>query len=141
MCNFATPTNLSCRSRDDLPGLPGYSKRGRARELANVTSYLKAQLKVFKPQAEASSRTAFDYGYSNGLGLIDGLPIAGSVTGAGLSNDGGASGSSSSVVGIGGSVEAARTAAQQKVMELEVQIRATEKAGSESIYFASHLGS
>ena len=39
----------------------------------------------------------------------------------------------------GGSVEAARTAAQQKVKALEVQIQEATKAGAGSLYFASQL--
>ena len=33
------------------------------------------------------SRAALDYGYSNGLGLLDGLPLA-EFTGAGVSSNG-----------------------------------------------------
>lgn len=116
-----------------------YSNRGRARELANVITYLKAQIALIKPQAEASSRAALDYGYANGLGLLDGLPLAGNVAGAGVSKDGAAQGAH--VSGSGGSVEAARTAAQQKVKALEVQIQEATKAGAGSLYFASQLAS
>ena len=116
-----------------------YSNRGRARELSNVIAYLTEQINQIKPQAEASSRAALDYGYANGLGLRDGLPLAGNVAGAGVSKDG--AGSGAQVAGSGGSVEAARTAAQQKVMGLEVQIKAAQQAGKGSIYFASRLGS
>ncbi|QBE67833.1 hypothetical protein SynWH8101_0221 [Synechococcus sp. WH 8101] len=113
-----------------------YSNRGRARELNNVIAYLKEQINQIKPQAEASSRAALDYGYANGLGLLDGLPLAGSVAGAG-----GAEGSGAKVAGSGGSVEAARTAAQQKVKALQVQIQEATKAGAGSLYFASQLAS
>ncbi len=115
-----------------------YSNRGRSRELRNVVAYLKDQIDLIKPQAEASSRTALDYGYANGLGLLDGLPLAGSVSGAGVKDK---ARRGVNLTGSGGSVEATRTAAQQKVMALEVQIRAAEKAGTGSIYFASQLGS
>ena len=117
----------------------GYSNRGRARELSNVISYLKAQIAVIKPQAEASSRDALDYGYANGLGLLDGLPLAGKVIGASVSKSG--PGEGAQVVGVGGSVEAARTAAQQRRKALEVQIEAATKAGAGSLYFASQLAS
>ncbi len=113
-----------------------YSNRGRARELANVISYLKTQITEIKPQADASSRAALDYGYTNGLGLLDGLPLAGNVAGAGVSE-----GSGAKVSAAGGSVEAARTAAQQKVKALEVQIQEATKAGAGSLYFASQLAS
>ncbi|EAQ70119.1 Wzz/FepE/Etk N-terminal domain-containing protein [Synechococcus sp. RS9917] len=116
-----------------------YSNRGRSRELSNVIAYLQAQIAQIKPQAEASSRAALDYGYANGLGLLDGLPLAGNVAGAGVSKDG--VGSGASVGGSGGSVEAARTAAQQKVKALEVQIQEATKAGAGSLYFASQLAS
>ena len=43
--------------------------------------------------------------------------------------------------GVGGSVEAARTAAQQRRKALEVQIEAATKAGAGSLYFASQLAS
>ena len=118
-----------------------YSKRGRARELSNVIDYLKSQIAVIKPQADASSRAALDYGYSNGLGLLDGLPLAGNVAGAGVSQDGSGYSSSARVTGTGGSVEAARTAAQQKVMALQVQIKEATRASSGSLYSASQLAS
>ena len=116
-----------------------YSNRGRARELNNVIAYLKEQINRIKPQAEASSRAALDYGYANGLGLVDGLPLAGNVAGAGVSKDG--AGSGTQVAGSGGSVEAARTAAQQKVKALQIQIQEATKAGAGSLYFASQLAS
>ena len=116
-----------------------YSNRGRARELSNLISYLKAQIKSIKPEAEASSRAALDYGYTNGLGLVDGLPLAGNIAGAGLSKSG--ADSKVQVVAIRGSIETARTAAQQKVKALEVQIEEATKANAGSLYFASQLAS
>ena len=65
-----------------------YSNRGRDRELSNVIAYLKEQIAANKTQAKVSSRAALEYGYSNGLGLLDGLPLAGNVTGAGFSQNG-----------------------------------------------------
>ena len=138
--------NVEFRDTDEKLVLPitemiseayqSYSNRGRARELSNVIAYLKAQIAVIKPQAESSSRAALDYGYANGLGLLDGLPLAGNVAGAGVSE-----GSGAKVSASGGSVEAARTAAQQKVKVLEVQIQEATKAGAGSLYFASQLAS
>ena len=116
-----------------------YSNRGRARELSNLITYLNEQINTIKPQADASARAALDYGYANGLGLLDGLPLAGNVAGASMSNDGSTPGTR--VQARGGNLEAARTAALQKVAALEVQIKAAEKAGTGSIYFASRLGS
>ena len=117
----------------------GYSNRGRARELSNLIAYLNEQINTIKPQAEASARAALDYGYANGLGLLDGLPLAGNVAGAGVSTDGSTQGAT--VGGSGGSLEAARTAAQQKVKALQVQIQEATKAGAGSLYFASQLAS
>ena len=116
-----------------------YSNRGRTRELSNLITYLTEQINTIKPQAEATARIALDYGYANGLGMLDGLPLAGIVMGAGVSNSRSTSGVE--VQGRSGGVEAARTAALQKVATLEVQIQAAEKAGASSIYFASQLGS
>ena len=113
-----------------------YSNRGRARELSNVIAYLKEQIAVIKIQAEESSRTALDYGYANGLGLLDGLPLAGNIAGAGIE-----AGSGDRLSKAGGSLEAARTAEQQKVKSLQVQIQEATKAGTGSLYFASQLAS
>ncbi len=117
----------------------GYSNRGRARELSNLIAYLKEQINTIKPQAAASARAALDYGYANGLGLLDGLPLAGNVAGAGVSKDGTTEGAR--VGGSGGSVEAARTGAQQKVKALQIQIKEASRAGAGSLYFASQLAS
>ncbi len=116
-----------------------YSNRGRSRELTNVINYLKAQIAQIKPQAEASSRDALDYGYTHGLGLLDGLPLAGNVAGAGVTKEGTSEGAQ--VTGRGGSLEAARTAAQQTVKSLEVQIQQATKANAGSLYFASQFAS
>ena len=83
----------------------GYSNR-RARELSNVIAYLNEQINKIKPQALASSQAAVDYGYENGLGILDGLPLAGRVSGAGVSKDGGGQGIS--IIGSGRNVEASR---------------------------------
>ena len=99
----------------------GYSNRGRALELSKLITYLNNQINIIKPQADESARAALDYGYANGLGLLDGLPLAGQVAGAGVSRDG--PGQGAKVSGWGGSVEAARTRAQQKVIALQIQIQ------------------
>tara|TARA_B100000674_G_scaffold499266_1_gene543378 strand:- start:1308 stop:3065 length:1758 start_codon:yes stop_codon:yes gene_type:complete len=141
--------NVEFRDTDEQLVLPitkmisdayqGYSNRGRARELSNLITYLTKQINTIKPQAEASARAALDYGYANGLGLLDGLPLAGNVAGAGVSKDG--PGTGAQVAGRGGRVEAARTAAQQEVKALKVQIQEATKAGAGSLYFASQLAS
>jgi succinoglycan biosynthesis transport protein ExoP len=141
--------NVEFRDTDQAMVLPitrmisqayqSYSNRGRARELANVIAYLKAQIAEIKPQADASQRAALNWGYVHGLGLLDGLPLAGTVAGAGVSKEG--AGSGQAVGGTGGSLEAARTAAQQKVKALEIQIQEARKAGAGSLYFASQLAS
>ena len=141
--------NVEFRDTDEQLVLPitemiseayqSYSNRGRSRELSNLITYLNDQINTIKPQAQKSARAALDYGYANGLGLLDGLPLAGNVAGAGVSQDGATAGAQ--VGGSGGSVEAARTAAQLKVKALEVQIKEATKAAAGSLYFASQLAS
>ena len=103
-----------------------------------MIEYLKEQIDSIKPQSEESSGEAIDYGYANGLSLLDGLPIAGSVAGAGVSMKGTTQGAQ--VSAKGNSIEAARTTNLQKLKALEVQIQAAKKAGADSIYYASQLG-
>ena len=114
-----------------------YSNRGRARELANVITYIKEQIALIKPKAKESSRAALNYGTANSLGLMDGLPISGNLAGAGASKDKDSRGDQ--IMGRGGAVEAARTSTQLKIKALEVQILEARKAKSGSIYFASQL--
>lgn len=116
-----------------------YSNKNRRTELSNVVSYLKEQISIVKPQSLNSGRLALQFGYEHGLGINDGLPLAGNVSGASISLDGPQS--SSSVAAMGSSVEAARTAAQQKVKSLEVQISQAKNAGAGSLYFASQIAS
>ena len=116
-----------------------YPNRGRAREIRNLITYLNKQINTIKPQAEASARAALEYGYANGLGLLDGLPLAGNVTGAGLDKKGSTQGAQ--IGGSGGSVEVARTIAQQKVKALQIQIQQAINAGPGSLYFASQISS
>ena len=117
-----------------------YSNRGEERELNNLITYLKEQINIIKPKSKTSSRLALDYGYTHGLGLLDGLPLAGTITGSGFSEEKGKV-AGAVVSAAGGSVEAARTSAQQKVKALEIQIREASKAGAGSIYFASQFSS
>ena len=118
-----------------------YSNRGRAKELSNVIAYLKTQIALNEPQAKASRRAALDYGYANGLGLLDGLPLAGNLAGAGVSRDGYGSSSGIQVSGAGTTIETSRTAALQKIKTLEVQIQQATKTDADSPYFASQLTS
>ena len=113
-----------------------YSNRGRSRELNNAIKYLKTQISKVKPQSKASFRKALNFGQTNSLGILDGLPLAGNVVGAGVAQVSGGR-----VAVSGGNLELARTTAQQKVVSLEVQIKAAQEAGVGSIYFASQLGS
>ena len=69
----------------------GYSNRSRSRELKNVITYLKTQIAIIKLRLKRVV-IAIDYGYDNGLSLLDGLPLAGNVSGAGVSNEGNSGG-------------------------------------------------
>lgn len=110
-----------------------YSNRGRVRELKNMRTYLQQEINKIKPIAMKSNRLAMEFGYANGLGVSDGLPRAGSVSGAGARSQ------SSNGVGGGGNIEAQRSAAQQRVLALQVQIQEAKRAGNGSIYFASQI--
>ena len=82
---------------------------------------------------------ALDYGYANGLGLLDGLPLAGDVAGAGYSS---ANRPTSAQVELrSGSLEAARTKALQKLRGLEMQLNQASIASTGSLYIASQLSS
>ncbi len=116
-----------------------YSFRGRTEEINNVIEYLEKQINILKPQVKISSRKALDYGYANGLGVLDGLPISATVSGINMPDAG--FGPGSKISGSGNSIESARTGAQQKVLALEVQIKEASQAGAGSLYFASQLGS
>ncbi|KZR90603.1 Wzz/FepE/Etk N-terminal domain-containing protein [Synechococcus sp. MIT S9508] len=147
-----TVVNVKFRDTDKQIVLPitkmiseeyqSYSYRGRKRELKNLIAYLKEQINIIKPKSKASSRLALDYGFTHGLGILDGLPLAGNVAGAGVSEkEGKGKGRGAVVSATGGSVEVARTQAQQKVKALEVQIQEVNRAGAGSVYFASQLSS
>lgn len=110
-----------------------YSNRGRLQELNNLSSYLEKEINKFQPIAKASNLKALEFGYVNGLGIRDGLPIAGAIIGD--------SNSTSSGIGMGGggSFEAMRTRAKQNVINLNLQIREAKRAGYTAIYFASQV--
>ena len=111
-----------------------YSNRGRTRELDNVINYLKTQIAIIKPKSRESSRIALDYGYSHGLGLRDGLPLAGSIS---ISKDG----SEGGVVLAWAGFRNCSYGCSTKVKQLELQIAEATKAGAGSLYFASQLAS
>ena len=89
-----------------------------------------------KPIAEASASAAVEYGYENELSIRDGLPLAGSISGAGI----GGANSLDNLSGSGGSIEEAVTAAKQKVKTLEVQIEAPKKQGLAQFVSPHSLG-
>lgn len=110
-----------------------YSNRGKAREISNVIRYLEEQINIYIPRSKESTRVALDYGFSNGLGLGDGLPLSSNVAvPSGLEQ-------LSSGYGSASSVEVSRTKVKKEILQLELQISAAKKAGAGSIYFASQL--
>ena len=102
-----------------------YSGRDRSRGLSQGVTYLEQQLQTLRPKAEASMRAAQNFALANGLGVQDGL-------GAGVATD------SSGTQG-GGSVEASREAAQNKVNALKQQLASARAAGGTRVYVAPQL--
>ena len=139
--------NVSYRDTDKALVLPvtrrislayqDYSGRQRRRELRNLTNYLSEQIKILRPKVEASSGAAQDYASSYGLGVVDGLPISGSIS------SGNALGDNTGAIGgvQGGSIEARRTAAQQRIATLQLQLQQARSAGNQLLYIASESGS
>jgi len=108
-----------------------YSGRDRRRDIANAVTYLQGRINDLEPKADASMRRAQGFALANGLGIQDGIPMAG--------GDGGASGAVSSPGGSGGSVEGARQAAQNQVINLRQQLANARGAGSNVLYQAPQL--
>jgi len=108
-----------------------YSGRDRRRDIANAVTYLQGRINDLEPKADASMRRAQSFALANGLGIQDGIPMAG--------GDGGASGAGSSPGGSGGSVEGARQAAQSQVINLRQQLANARGAGSNVLYQAPQL--
>ncbi len=103
-----------------------YSGRDRRRDIANAVAYLQGRINDLEPKADASMRRAQSFALANGLGIQDGIPMAG----------GDASGGSG---GSGGSVEGARQAAQSQVINLRQQLANARGAGSNVLYQAPQL--
>ncbi|RNC90837.1 MAG: hypothetical protein ED554_06645 [Synechococcus sp. YX04-3] len=100
-----------------------YSGKDRRRGLTQGVAYLEQEIDKLRQQSAASMRTAQAYALANGLGIQDGMP-----TGAG------ATGSTN-----GGSVEASREAAQNKVNALRQQIAAAQDVGGARLFQAPQL--
>jgi capsular polysaccharide biosynthesis protein len=108
-----------------------YSGRDRRRDIANAVAYLQGRINELEPKADASMRRAQSFALAHGLGIQDGIPMAG--------GDGGASGAVSSPGGAGGSVEGARQAAQSQVINLRQQLTNARAAGGNVLYQAPQL--
>ena len=122
-----------------------YSNKKKDKELKKATLYLEAEIEKSKVSANISSQKALNFGYTNGLGILDGLPIAGNVSGA-VASVGQSSGFNPTnftpATNLNSnSLEAIRTSTLQKIKSIEVQIDAFKKADKGSIYFASQLNS
>jgi succinoglycan biosynthesis transport protein ExoP len=141
--------NVSFRDTDKRLVLPAtrrisqayqdYSGRRRRQELTNLVSYLQEQINLIRPQVEASSRAAQGYAAEQGLGVVDGLPLSGTLSASGGATDG-QSGQGAAVTiaaGQGGSLELRRTLAQQRITGLELQLRQAKAAGSQLLFIAS----
>lgn len=137
--------NVSFRDTDKRLVLPAtrrisqayqdYSGRSRRQELTNLVSYLQEQINLIRPQVEASSRAAQGYAAEQGLGVVDGLPLSGT-----LSATGGQPGQGTSVTiaaGQGGSLELRRTMVQQRITGLQLQLRQAKAAGNQLLFIAS----
>ena len=98
-----------------------YSGKDRRRGLTQGVAYLEQEIDKLRQQSAASMRTAQAYALANGLGIQDGMPT-------------GATGSTS-----GGSVEASREAAQNKVNALRQRIAAAQRSGNTTLYKAPQL--
>ncbi|MCX5946533.1 MAG: Wzz/FepE/Etk N-terminal domain-containing protein [Cyanobacteria bacterium] len=108
-----------------------YSGRDRRRDIANAVTYLQGRINDLEPKADASMRRAQSFALANGLGIQDGIPMAGgdAAPGAGSGGSGGS----------GGSVEGARQAAQAQVINLRQQLANARGAGSNVLYQAPQL--
>ena len=93
-----------------------YSNRGRQRELSNLSEYLMDQINQTKKRAVLSSRKSLEYGYNNGLSLLDGLPIVSTVK---RENGDSSAGQSN--------IEIVRTGILQKIRSLNIQIEDAKK--------------
>ena len=112
-----------------------YSGRDRRRNISNAVSYLQGRIAVLTPKADASMRQAQSFALAHGLGLQDGLSVT--------ATDAGSTASSSAPVPSpgrsGGSVEAARLAAQSQVNDLRQQLANAQAAGGNVLFQAPQL--
>ena len=100
-----------------------YSGRDRRQSIENTIQYLNERLANIGPKAEASMRSAQGFALANGLGL------------AGTAGTAGPEGAGSGA----GSVDAARTMAESKVIELKQQLANARRAGNEVLFQAPQL--
>lgn len=112
-----------------------YSGRSRSREIRQLEAYLDAQITQLSPRSEAATRAAQSYAADYSLSVADGLPLSGTLKAAGGVDPK----QEGSTIGIEGStnLEARRTALQQRLNALQVQISQARKAGSQVLYIAS----
>jgi uncharacterized protein involved in exopolysaccharide biosynthesis len=108
-----------------------YSGRDRRRDISNAVSYLQGRIADLTPKADASMRRAQSFALAHGLGIQDGISMA--------TADAGASGSGPALGGSGGSVEAARLAAQSQVIDLRQQLANAQAAGGNVLFQAPQL--
>ena len=112
-----------------------YSGRARSREVRQLEAYLTAQIAELRPRSQAATRAAQSYAAEHSLSVADGLPISGALRAAGGVDPK----QQGSTIGIDGSgnLEARRTALQQRLNALQVQLDQARKAGSQVLYIAS----
>ena len=112
-----------------------YSGRARSREVRQLEAYLTAQIAELRPRSQAATRAAQSYAAEHSLSVADGLPISGALRAA----DGVDPSQQGASIGVHGSgnLEARRTALQQRLNALEVQLDQARKAGSQVLYIAS----
>jgi uncharacterized protein involved in exopolysaccharide biosynthesis len=112
-----------------------YSGRDRRRNISNAVSYLQGRIALLTPKADASMRQAQSFALAHGLGLQDGLSVT--------ATDAGSTASSSAPVPSpgrsGGSVEAARLAAQSQLNDLRQQLANAQAAGGNVLFQAPQL--
>lgn len=111
-----------------------YSKQGEINQLDNSISSALDEINRLTPIVKSDKRKAFEYGYENGLGLNDGLPVIGKIQSLGSSTD-------NNITNFEQTLEGKISLSRKKILSLNVQIAEANKAGSSSIYYASQLSS
>ena len=99
-----------------------YSGKDRRRGLTQGVAYLEQEIGKLRQQSTTSMRAAQAYALANGLGIQDGMPTVPGASGAN-----------------GGSVEASREQAQNKVNSLRQQIAAAQAVGGARLFQAPQL--